>query len=73
MKQLNQGQINSASFEMRDFATETGVSVEDFANYFYDVATALGYESDKFVELMESKFPKECADVILRIKVSEGW
>lgn len=73
MKQLNQGQINGAYFDMQDFATETDVSVEAFANYFYDVSAALGYESDKFVELMEAKFPKECADVITRIKVSEGW
>ena len=73
MRQLNQGQINTASFEMQDFETETGGSVEDFANYFYDVAKALGYESDRFVELMEAKFPEECADVIMRIKVSEGW
>ena len=58
---------------MQDFATETGGNVEDFANYFYDVAKAIGYESDKFVELMEAKFPEECADVITRIKVSEGW
>jgi len=72
-KQLNQGQINTASFEMQDFATETGGNVEAFANYFYDVAKALGYDTDKFVELMESKFSKECADVIMRIKVTEGW
>ena len=73
MRQLNQGQINTASFEMQDFAIETGGSVEDFANYFYDVAKALGYDTDKFVELMEAKFREECDDVITRIKVSEGW
>lgn len=58
---------------MQDFNTETGGSVEDFANYFYDVANALGYDPRKFVELMEAKFPEECREVITRIKVTEGW
>lgn len=73
MNQLSQDQINTASFEMEDFALETGCSLEDFANYFYDVAKALDYDTDKFVELMEKKFSKECGDVITRIKVVEGW
>lgn len=73
MNQLAQNQINAASFEMKDFVIETGCCLEDFSNYFYNVAKALGYDSDKFVELMEKKFPKECEDVITRIKVMEGW
>ena len=73
MKKLSQRQINRASSEIDDFIMETGRSAEDFAIYFYKVADALGYESDKFVELMEAKFWDECEDVITRIKVTEGW
>lgn len=73
MNKLTQGQVNTAACEMRDFCDETNTPLEHFANYFYDVAVALGYESDNFVEFMEKKFPEECKEVILRIKVIEGW
>ena len=53
---LSESQINTASWEIRDFVEETGGSIEDFAHYFYTVSNALGYDSTKFVELMESTF-----------------
>lgn len=73
MNKLTQSQINTASWEIRDFNTVVGVSIEEFADYFYDVAKALGYDSTLFVELMEREFKEECSEVITRIKVSEGW
>lgn len=72
-KKITKEQINRASWEMQDFNTETGGSVVDFAEYFYDVAVALGYNSEPFVQMLESKFKDECSEVISRIKVTEGW
>lgn len=72
-RSLTEGQLNTASWHMQDFNTETGGSVEDFAWHFYEVAIALGYDSRPFVELMEKKFAEECSEVISYIKVSEGW
>lgn len=72
-KKIHKLQMNTAYWEIYDFNQSTNCNVDDFCYFFYKVAKALGYDSAPFVEFMESKLKKECAEVIAEIKISEGW